>query len=56
MFNSIWAGLFANLKRLGRDKMPPPPPPNLAISSQMRMKLCKDILRVEILQIDKKFC
>ena len=27
---------------------PPPPPPNLAISSQMTMKLGKDILWVEI--------
>ena len=28
---------------------PPPPPPNLAISSQMTMKLSKDILWVEII-------
>ena len=44
-FNPIWAGLFANLKRLGGHFGPPP---NLAISSQMTMKLSKGILWVEI--------
>ena len=36
--NPIWTGLFANIKRLGHFA----PPPNLAISSQMMMKLGKD--------------
>ena len=46
LFNNIWTGLFANLKRPGgRAKCPSP---NLAISSQMAMKLGKDILWVEI--------
>ena len=27
LFNPIWTGLFANLKRLGGPKCPPPPPP-----------------------------
>ena len=44
-FNPIWTGLFANLKRLGRYFVPPL---NLAVSSQMAMKLGKDILWVEI--------
>ena len=44
--NPIWTGLFANLKRLGGGAKLPPP--NLAISSQMTMKLGKDILSVEI--------
>ena len=39
--NPIWTGLFANLKGLGA-------PPNLTISSQMMMKLGKDIIWVEI--------
>ena len=43
-FNPIWTGLFAYLKRLG-GKIPPH---NLAIASQMTMKLGKVILRVEI--------
>ena len=48
-FNPIWTGLFANLKRLGGGHFAPPPPPrNLAISSQIIMKLSKDILWVEI--------
>ena len=45
--NPIWTGLFANLKRLwggGQNASPP----NLAISSQKTIKLCKDILWVEI--------
>ena len=45
-FNAIWTGLFANLKRLGGHFAPPPP--NWAISSQMTMKLDKDILWIEI--------
>ena len=44
--NHIWTGLFANLKRLWA-KMPPPPT-YLAISSQMTMKLGKDILWIEV--------
>ena len=47
-FNPIWTGLFANLKRLlggGANALPP----NLAISSQMTMKLRKDILWIKIL-------
>ena len=47
-FNPIWTGHFANLKRLegggGQNGLPP----NLAISSQMTMKLGKDILWGEI--------
>ena len=44
LFNPMWSRLFANLKRLGggggeREW----PPPNLAISSQMMMKLDKGI-------------
>ena len=59
-FNPIWTGLFANLKRLGwRAKCspppPPPPPPNLAISSQMTMKVGKDIIWVEIFKNGQKF-
>ena len=46
IFNPIWTGLFANLKRLGGAFAPPPP--NLAISSQKTMKLGKGILWVEI--------
>ena len=45
--NPIWIGLFANLKAWGGGKMPPPLP-KLAISSQVTMKLGKDILWVEI--------
>ena len=41
--NPIWTGLFAKLKRLGKC-----PPPNLAISSQMKMKLGTDMLWLEI--------
>ena len=45
--NPIWTGLFANLKNWGEGgKMAPSP--NLAISSQITMKLGKDILWVEI--------
>ena len=46
-FNPIWAGLFANLKRLGGGGAKWPPS-DLAISSQMTMKFGRDILRVEI--------
>ena len=45
--NPIWTGLFANLKRLGGGSTLAPPP-NLAISSQKKMKLGKGILCVEI--------
>ena len=38
IFNPIWTGLFANLKRL-RGAILPPPPLNLTISSQKTMKL-----------------
>ena len=38
--NPIWTGLFANLKRLAGQMALPP---NLAISSQMMMKLSKDM-------------
>ena len=38
----IWTGLFANLKRLKGNL------PNLAISSQMTMKLPGDMLLVKI--------
>ena len=40
----VWTGLFANLKRLTLIGSSP----NLAISSQMTMKLGSDILWVEI--------
>ena len=46
-FNPIWTGLFANLRKLGRQNGPPP---NLAVSSQMTMKLGKGILWVEIFE------
>ena len=46
--NPIWTQLFANLKRLGG-------PRNLAISSQMTMKLGKGILWVEIFTNWQKF-
>ena len=46
VFNPIWTGLFANLKRLGGGgKMASP---NLTISSQKTMKLGNSILWVEI--------
>ena len=44
-FYPIWTGLVANLKRPETFLLPPP---NLAISSQMTMKLGKDILWVGI--------
>ena len=63
--NLISTGLFANLKRLGEAKpymdwafcktkktgesKMPSSPPNLAILSQMMMKVGKDILWVEII-------
>ena len=43
---SFWTGFFANLKRLGGRQNASLP--NLAVSSQMTMKLGKDILWVEI--------
>ena len=46
VINPIWTGLFAKLKRLGGGQNGPPP--NLAISSQMTMKLGKGILWAEI--------
>ena len=45
-YNPTWTGLFANLK--GRGGGAKWPPPNLAISSQITMKLGRDILWVEI--------
>ena len=50
--NPIWTGLFANVKRLGREGQNGPSSKLLAISSQMTLKLGKDILS---LQIDIKF-
>ena len=47
--NPIWA--FWQHKKTeggGDGEMPPPPPYNLAISSQMTMKVCKDILWIKI--------
>ena len=44
--NPIWIGLFANVKRMGGGAFWPPP--NLTISSQMMMKLGKNIIWVEI--------
>ena len=41
----IWTGLFANLERLEGHFGPPP---NLAISSQMTMKLGKNVLWIKI--------
>ena len=38
LFNSIWKGLFANLKRLGGGEAKWPPG-NFAISNQMMMEL-----------------
>ena len=43
--NPIWTGLFADLKRLGGGAKWPPP--NVAISTQMIMKLGNDILWVD---------
>ena len=48
ILTSIWARLFANLKRLGEGGGKMAPPPNLAISSEMTMKFGKGILWVEI--------
>ena len=45
LFNPIWTGHFDNLKRPGEGQFGPPL--NLAISSQITMKLGKDILWVE---------
>ena len=53
--NHIWTGLFATLKRLGGGGEAKCPPPNLAISSQMTMKLGKYILWVEIFGNWQKF-
>ena len=44
--NPTWTRLFSDLKRLTGAKCPSPP--NLAISSQMTMKLGRDIPMVEI--------
>ena len=44
--NPIWTGLFANLKRLGEGGEWSPF--NFAISSQMMLKLNKDIIWIEI--------
>ena len=46
----FWTGFFANLKRVGGGGGGEAKwlPPNLDISSQMTMKLGKDILWVEI--------
>ena len=44
-FSPTWTGRFANLKRLGGGGNAPP---NLAISSQLTMKLGKDMLWLEI--------
>ena len=46
--NPIWTGLFANLKDLRGGGAGSAPLPNLAISSQMKMKLGTSILWVEI--------
>ena len=46
-----WA--FSNLKRLGGGS--DPLPPNFAISSQMTMKLAKDILLVQIFTTWQQF-
>ena len=43
--NPIWTGLFANLKRTGGQNGPLS---KMAISSQITMKLVKDIFWVEI--------
>ena len=55
IINPIWTGLFANLKKLGGGGGKKALPPNLAISSQMTMKLGKDILSVEIFTNWQKF-
>ena len=50
LFNPVWTGVFPNLKRLGWwGGGENSSPPNLAISSQMMMKLGMDILWVKIL-------
>ena len=46
--NRIWAGIFASLKKTGEGAKMSPSPPNLAISSQMTMKVGKNIQWVEI--------
>ena len=46
MINPTWTELSANLKDWGAKMLPPP---NLAISSQMTMKLGRDILWIKIL-------
>ena len=55
LFNPIWTGLFANPKRLGGGEGKMAQPPNLAISSQMTMKLGKGILWIEIFSNSHKF-
>ena len=55
LINSVYTRLFANLKRLGGGGGGQYPPPKLAISSQMMMKLGKDVLWVEIFTNCQKF-
>ena len=46
--NTIWTGLLCQPEKTGEGGVGFGAPPNLAISSQMTMKLGKDILWVEI--------